>query len=120
MWQWPAPGKSTCLPLPCLRACLPSQDVVGSFEVGKDFDALLVDVHAARSPFDIFDGEDDMQALEKFLNLGDDRNLVEVWVEVRCAHVHCTAQPCMALPFMAVVRDCAHTTHAIDFVRICR
>lgn len=76
--------------LPCLDAwvCLSDsfmmvksthpQDKVGSFEVGKEFDALLVDVNVPGGPFDIFDGDSMEDQFEKFINLGDDRNIVEV------------------------------------------
>ncbi|GIL58834.1 hypothetical protein Vafri_13806 [Volvox africanus] len=61
-------------------------DVVGTFEVGKDFDALLVDTNLSGTsgPFDVFEGEDDDQRFEKFINLGDDRNLIEVYVQGVC------------------------------------
>lgn len=54
---------------------------VGSFEVGKEFDALLVDVNVNGGPFDIFDGDTIEDQFEKFINLGDDRNIVEVYVQ---------------------------------------
>ncbi|XP_041756565.1 guanine deaminase [Coregonus clupeaformis] len=53
----------------------------GNFEVGKDFDALRVNTDAAGGPIDqINHGEDPKVLLEKFLNLGDDRNIAEVYV----------------------------------------
>jgi guanine deaminase len=54
---------------------------VGSFEEGKEFDALLVDVNAEGGPFDIFDGDTIEDQFEKFINLGDDRNIIEVYVQ---------------------------------------
>lgn len=59
-------------------------DRVGTFEVGKEFDALLVDTTVQGGPFDVFDDEEDEHAFEKFINLGDDRNLVEVYVQGVC------------------------------------
>ncbi|GLC37407.1 hypothetical protein PLESTM_000580300 [Pleodorina starrii] len=61
-------------------------DRVGTFEVGKEFDALLVDTNlgGTSGPFDVFEGEDDDQRFEKFINLGDDRNLIEVYVQGVC------------------------------------
>lgn len=61
------------------------EDRVGTFAVGKEFDALLVDTSlgGTAGPFDVFEGEDDLQRFEKFINLGDDRNLLEVYVQVR-------------------------------------
>ncbi|KAL2091956.1 hypothetical protein ACEWY4_011754 [Coilia grayii] len=52
----------------------------GNFVVGKDFDALLVNVFAPDGPMDICGLEPPKVLLEKFLNLGDDRNIKEVYV----------------------------------------
>ncbi|XP_075960378.1 guanine deaminase isoform X1 [Anarhichas minor] len=52
----------------------------GNFEVGKDFDALRVNVTAPGGPIDLVKCEEPKILLEKFLNLGDDRNIVEVFV----------------------------------------
>ncbi|XP_061116429.1 guanine deaminase [Conger conger] len=52
----------------------------GNFEVGKDFDALLINPVVSDSPFDVFPSEGPKVILEKFLNLGDDRNIEEVYV----------------------------------------
>lgn len=57
------------------------QHQVGTFEEGKEFDALLVDVNVPGGPFDIFDGDTMEDQFEKFINLGDDRNIVEVYVQ---------------------------------------
>ncbi|XP_076855136.1 guanine deaminase isoform X2 [Brachyhypopomus gauderio] len=58
-------------------------DQTGNFEVGKDFDALRVNVGVPGGPVDVFPGDDPKVILEKFLNLGDDRNTVEVYVAGR-------------------------------------
>ncbi|KAL3063451.1 hypothetical protein OYC64_003090 [Pagothenia borchgrevinki] len=58
-------------------------DRTGNFEVGKDFDALRVNVAAADGPIDLIKIEEPKIILEKFLNLGDDRNIVEVFVAGR-------------------------------------
>ncbi|KAG5281156.1 hypothetical protein AALO_G00068030 [Alosa alosa] len=55
----------------------------GNFEVGKDFDALLVNVCVPEGPMDICGPEPTKVLLEKFLNLGDDRNICEVYVAGR-------------------------------------
>ncbi|XP_014859296.1 PREDICTED: guanine deaminase [Poecilia mexicana] len=52
----------------------------GNFQVGKDFDALRVNVAAPGGPIDLIQNEKPQILLEKFLNLGDDRNIVEVFV----------------------------------------
>ncbi|XP_036069587.1 guanine deaminase [Oryzias melastigma] len=58
-------------------------DKIGNFEVGKDFDALRVNVAARGGPIDLVQCEAPKILLEKFLNLGDDRNIVEVFVAGR-------------------------------------
>ncbi|XP_032654044.1 guanine deaminase isoform X2 [Chelonoidis abingdonii] len=55
-------------------------DVIGNFEVGKEFDALLINPKASDSPFDLFAGDTFEDIIQKFLYLGDDRNINEVYV----------------------------------------
>ncbi|XP_056147500.1 guanine deaminase-like [Lampris incognitus] len=59
---------------------LSMDDRTGNFEVGKDFDALRVNVAVPGGPIDLFQSDGPKIRLEKFLNLGDDRNIVEVYV----------------------------------------
>lgn len=59
---------------------------VGNFEAGKDFDALIID--ASQAPIDLFDtpkNADDrlLELLQKFLYVGDDRNIAQVYVAGR-------------------------------------
>lgn len=67
-------------------------EVVGNFVVGKEFDALLIDVSAA--PIDWYDNtftaDDDADGkewlqtlLQKFVYIGDDRNILKVFVAGR-------------------------------------
>lgn len=58
-------------------------DQTGNFEVGKDFDALRVNVAVPGGPIDMVECNGPKIMLEKFLNLGDDRNIVEVFVAGR-------------------------------------
>ncbi|GAB4822013.1 hypothetical protein N2152v2_009059 [Parachlorella kessleri] len=58
------------------------QDRCGSFEEGRDFDALLIDATGG-AVFDTLPTDSPMALLEKFVNLGDDRNIVGVWVQGR-------------------------------------
>ncbi|XP_061134303.1 guanine deaminase isoform X1 [Syngnathus typhle] len=58
-------------------------DQIGNFQVGKDFDALRVNVAVPDGPIDLIQLEEPKIMLEKFLNLGDDRNIVEVYVAGR-------------------------------------
>ncbi|XP_043831042.1 guanine deaminase isoform X1 [Dromiciops gliroides] len=59
-------------------------DVIGNFEVGKEFDALLINPKASDSPIDLFygdlTGELSEAVIQKFFYLGDDRNIDEVYV----------------------------------------
>ncbi|NWW65851.1 GUAD deaminase, partial [Ifrita kowaldi] len=66
-------------------------DVIGNFEVGKEFDALLINTKASDSPFDLFSA-DDFEVIRTGLMIkkvngnamgqvrGDDRNISEVYV----------------------------------------
>ncbi|KAM6469891.1 guanine deaminase [Liasis olivaceus] len=54
--------------------------ITGNFEVGKEFDALLINTKASDSPFDLFASDRVEDIIEKFLYLGDDRNIEEVYV----------------------------------------
>ncbi|XP_013399079.1 guanine deaminase-like isoform X1 [Lingula anatina] len=55
-------------------------DKTGNFEVGKEFDALLVDTTVVEGPVDIFKRDSTDDIIQKFLFLGDDRNIQEVYV----------------------------------------
>ncbi|NXO71278.1 GUAD deaminase, partial [Phainopepla nitens] len=68
-------------------------DVIGNFEVGKEFDALLINTKASDSPFDLFSADDfevirtGLMIKKLITNLcfdhvisGDDRNISEVYV----------------------------------------
>lgn len=54
--------------------------VVGNFLVGKQLDCLVIDVHAEDSPIDAFGEESVFNLFEKFVYIGDDRNIAEVFV----------------------------------------
>lgn len=55
-------------------------DVVGNFKVGKAMDCLVVDTECENSPMDIFEHEGMIEKFQKFLFLGDDRNIESVYV----------------------------------------
>lgn len=60
---------------------------LGNFEVGKDFDALRINVLDPESAFDVsmtYDSIEDQ--VEKFLYIGDDRNIAEVYVAGKKVH----------------------------------
>eukprot|EP00968_Pinguiococcus_pyrenoidosus_P002100 scaffold109_cov252-Pinguiococcus_pyrenoidosus.AAC.85 len=60
--------------------CLGLQDTVGSFEPGKTFDALVVDLEVEDSPVCVFPHDTHWDSFNKFIFNGDDRNIVEVHV----------------------------------------
>ncbi|XP_059910358.1 guanine deaminase [Gadus macrocephalus] len=62
---------------------LSMDDQTGNFVVGKYFDALRVNVAAPNGPIDLVQDDGPKVLLEKFLNLGDDRNILEVYVAGR-------------------------------------
>ncbi|XP_060536788.1 guanine deaminase isoform X2 [Cylas formicarius] len=59
-------------------------DRVGSFEVGKEFDALIVDMATGSSSCDYLVPCDPLELLQKFIYLGDDRNVLKVYVSGKC------------------------------------
>ncbi|KAF9906425.1 hypothetical protein EC991_000672 [Linnemannia zychae] len=65
-------------------------DTIGNFEVGKEFDAVLVNTSARNSPMDIFEHDTIRTKFEKYLFVGDDRNNEKIFVqgkEVRLPNV---------------------------------
>lgn len=61
---------------------------VGSLAVGKEFDALLVNVYADGGAIDKYDYSVDTteeevgeSLVQRFIHLGDDRNIEEVYVK---------------------------------------
>ena len=61
------------------------EQTCGTLEVGKAFDALRVDTRVSAA-FDVFSADSPMDAFQKFVNLGDDRNIKAVWVGGRLVH----------------------------------
>lgn len=58
-------------------------NVTGAFGIGAAFDALVVDPLSAGSPIDLEDADGPLEAFQKWLQLGDDRNTAAVWVDGR-------------------------------------
>lgn len=72
-------------------------DKVGGFDVGKEFDAQLVDLGNVQDggsndstfdagPVDVFGWESWPEKVEKWVYAGDDRNTTAVWVRGRLVH----------------------------------
>jgi guanine deaminase len=57
--------------------------VFGNFLPGKKLDCLVVDVSEPTGPIDVFPDETITNHFEKFLYLGDDRNIRVVMVDGR-------------------------------------
>jgi guanine deaminase len=55
--------------------------IFGNFVPGKKLDCLVVDVFEPTGPIDVFPGETLSNHFEKFLYLGDDRNIRIVIVD---------------------------------------
>ncbi|XP_060078633.1 guanine deaminase-like [Ylistrum balloti] len=62
---------------------LDMDDIIGNFEVGKEFDALVIDPKAAGSVIDVFENDSIEDVIQKFVFLGDDRNILKVFVAGR-------------------------------------
>ncbi|KDO16710.1 hypothetical protein SPRG_17740 [Saprolegnia parasitica CBS 223.65] len=62
------------------------QDKVGNFVPGKDLDMLVVDLNADDSPVDEYATDDALHRFQKFLFVGDDRNITSVYVRGRQIH----------------------------------
>ena len=53
---------------------------IGNFEVGKQFDALVVDVEAKGAPIDVWPCDGTAERFSKWVFCGDDRNVAPVFV----------------------------------------
>ncbi|KAF5304832.1 hypothetical protein FQR65_LT07849 [Abscondita terminalis] len=58
-------------------------EIVGNFEVGKDFDALIVDMNVKNGNSTCLFSYEPLELLQKFIYLGDDRNIISVFVAGR-------------------------------------
>lgn len=57
MW-WNEAGPEDVFMSLFSSSALGLDDVIGNFEVGKEFDALLINTKASDSPFDLFSADD--------------------------------------------------------------
>ncbi|CAM1292128.1 GDA (predicted) [Pycnogonum litorale] len=55
-------------------------DKIGNFEVGKEFDALVINTNVSDSPVDIFPSDSEEDIILKFLSHGDDRNIRKIFI----------------------------------------
>jgi guanine deaminase len=56
-------------------------DIVGNFKVGKKLDCLVINVFAKDSPIDVFENQNLLDFFQKFLFLGDDRNIENIFID---------------------------------------
>lgn len=68
------------LPTIFLFPALNLEHKIGNFEVGKEFDALIVDMKVPSSSVDYLHACTPIELLQKFVFVGDDRNVIEVYV----------------------------------------
>ncbi|OAD58694.1 Guanine deaminase [Eufriesea mexicana] len=61
-------------------AALAMDNQIGNFEVGKEFDALVVDIDVSDGILNNLQSSTLEEKLQKFIYSGDDRNIVEVYV----------------------------------------
>lgn len=57
------------------------QDTIGNFIAGKEFDAQIIDPYVTNSPFDVFEADTIKDIFQKFIFLGDDRNVSDVYIK---------------------------------------
>ena len=53
---------------------------IGNFELGKQFDALVIDLNSPDSALDNLVDYTLLERFQRFIYSGDDRNIVEVYV----------------------------------------
>ncbi|KAG0328643.1 hypothetical protein BGZ99_004913 [Dissophora globulifera] len=56
-------------------------DTIGNFNVGMEFDAILVNIAVKGSPIDVFAHDTVQTKFEKYLFVGDDRNNAKVYIQ---------------------------------------
>lgn len=59
-------------------------DQIGNFEIGKEFDALIIDLAAPCSALDNLQDYSLDEKLQRLIYSGDDRNITEVYVSGKC------------------------------------
>jgi guanine deaminase len=62
-------------------ASLALGDSIGRFDVGLQFDALLIDFNALDQAFEYWEGQPLEEQVERWWNTSDDRNIRQVWVQ---------------------------------------
>ncbi|GMF26452.1 unnamed protein product [Phytophthora lilii] len=94
-------------------------DKVGNFMVGKDFDALVVDPYAPNSPIDEahdpVEAADVLHTFQKFLFLGDDRNIVSIFVggrQVKSASANLASKKSVSVSSSPLTMGSVHPIHS--------
>jgi guanine deaminase len=55
-------------------------DIIGNFEIGKDFDALIINLAQTDGNLELWQNESIENRLSKWIHLGDDRSISRVYV----------------------------------------
>jgi cytosine/adenosine deaminase-related metal-dependent hydrolase len=66
-----------------IQAALKMDKEIGNFQVGKSFDALRINVSSLGSSLSFLNRETVSERIQRFIMLGDQRNITEVYVEGR-------------------------------------
>ena len=61
-------------------SALSLDDKIGNFQIGKSFDAVIVDLDVENSSVDYLSDCTPQELLQKLVFLGDDRNVIKVYV----------------------------------------
>ena len=56
------------------------ENLTGNLSPGSLFDALVIDPDTKGSPIDLYEGDTALEAFQKWLQLGDDRNTASIYV----------------------------------------
>lgn len=60
---------------------LQMDNIIGNFTIGKEFDALVINLNCQNSPVDFYNELPLPEKVQKFIYLGDDRNIKQVYVK---------------------------------------
>ncbi|CAG7713642.1 unnamed protein product [Allacma fusca] len=75
---------------------------IGNFEVGKSFDALHIDIASTGSPIHLFPGESLDDMIQKFIMLGDDRNIIQCFQLVLYRLIETLYEKCGTQKFLII------------------
>ena len=80
IWKWNRTWKERHIDKSFFFTALGLGEKVGNFEIGKDFDALIIDLAQNDGNLEIWPNESNEDRLSKWIHLGDDRSVARVYV----------------------------------------